>query len=191
MGQPAKARQQEAWQPASEIMTGERVADNAALACGLDIILEQLHNGSAGHMSSPGAPLKKMPTSALSVRATNVLKELAAELTGDEPPKGPWSPPAELARKLTRRHLMTTRNCGPQTLNEIVRWAEAQGVSMQPLFHSGKSLSTMWQDVIAGFASGKFGKVEILQALEKSMRRRNTRIPVAFQAILLQILTSI
>src|SRR4051812_37640081 len=40
----------------------------------------------------------------LSVRAENVLKELAVELTGEIPPKGRWAPPSKLLGKLTFRH---------------------------------------------------------------------------------------
>ena len=126
----------------------------------------------------------------LSVRAENVLKELAVELTGETPPKGRWTPPLELVRKLTFRHLLTARNCGPQTTDEIVRWAESRGVVIQLPVHAGKSLSATWRDLIAKCSTGEFTKAEIAEALEKSTRRRNTRVPVAFQSILLQILSS-
>src|SRR5437868_13824824 len=46
----------------------------------------------------------------LSIRAENVLKELAVELTGEIPPKGRWVPSGELLQKLTFRHLLTARN---------------------------------------------------------------------------------
>jgi hypothetical protein len=126
----------------------------------------------------------------LSVRAENVLKELAVELTGETPPKGRWIPPHGLLRKLTFRHLLTARNCGPQTTDEIVRWAESRGVMIQPPFHAGKSLAATWRDLIVKCSKGEITKAEIAEALEKSARRKNTRIPVAFQAILLQILSS-
>jgi hypothetical protein len=126
----------------------------------------------------------------LSVRAENVLKELAVELTGENPPKGRWIPPPKLLRKLTFRHLLTARNCGPQTTDEIVRWAESRGVVIQPPFHAGKSLSAVWRDLIVKCSKGEFTKAEIAAALEKSARRKNTRIPVAFQSILSQILSS-
>lgn len=126
----------------------------------------------------------------LSVRAENVLKELALELTGETPPKGRWIPPRQLLRRLNFRHLLTARNCGPQTTDEIVRWAESRGVVIQPPFHAGKSLSATWQGLIAKCATGEFTKAEIAEALEKSARRKNTRIPVAFQSILLRILSS-
>lgn len=64
----------------------------------------------------------------LSARAENVLKELAAELIGENPLKGRWIPSSELLRKITFRDLLTARNCGPQTIDEIVRWAKSQGV---------------------------------------------------------------
>jgi hypothetical protein len=132
-----------------------------------------------------------LPKSAeLSVRAENVLKELAVELTGATPPKGRWIPPRELLRKLTFRHLVTARTCGPQTTGEIVRWAESRGVVIPRPLHAGKSLSATWRDLIAKCSTGEFTKAEIAEALEKSARRKNTRIPVAFQSILLQILSS-
>jgi hypothetical protein len=127
----------------------------------------------------------------LSVRAENVLKELAAELTGETPPKGRWVPPHELLRKLTFRHLLTARNCGPQTTDEIVRWAESRGVTIHPPFHAGKSLSSTWRDLILKCSKGEFTKAEIAEVLEKSARRKNTRIPVAFQSILSKILNSV
>jgi hypothetical protein len=138
--------------------------------------------------ASAAAPAAK-PTE-LSIRAENVLKELALELTGETPPKGRWTPPHELLRKLCFRHLLTARNCGPQTTDEIVRWAESRGVVIQLPFHAGKSLSATWRDLIAKCSTGEFTKAEIAEALEKSARRKNTRIPVAFQSILLQILSS-
>ena len=48
----------------------------------------------------------------------------------------------------------------------------------------------MWRDLIAKFSSGEFTTVELAEALERSMRRKNTKIPVALQSILLQILIS-
>jgi hypothetical protein len=126
----------------------------------------------------------------LSVRAENVLKELAVELTGETPPKGRWIPPPKLLRKLTFRHLLTARNCGPQTTDEVVRWAESRGVVIRPPFHAGKPLSAIWRDLIVKCAKGEFTNAEIAEALEKSARRKNTRIPVAVQNVLSQILSS-
>jgi hypothetical protein len=144
--------------------------------------------GTAVNGASVAAP---MPTPVrLSVRAENVLKELAVELTGETPPKGRWIPPHELLRKLSFRHLLTARNCGPQTTDEIVRWAESRGVVIPPPFHAGKSLSATWRDLIVKCSKGEFTKAEIAEALEKSARRKNTRIPVAVQNVLWQILSS-
>jgi hypothetical protein len=126
----------------------------------------------------------------LSVRAENVLKELAAELTGEDPPSGRWAPSSKLLRKLSYGELQAARNCGPQTTDEIVRWARSQGVVIERPFHAGKSLSAMWRDIIAKSSTGKFTKAEIAEALERSLRRKNTRIPVAVQNIVLKILNA-
>lgn len=138
--------------------------------------------------ASAAAPVAKPAD--LSVRAENVLKELALELTGETPPKGRWIPSRELLAKLSFRHLLTARNCGPQTTDEIVRWAESRGVVIQRPLHAGKSLPAIWRDLVAKCSKGEFSKAEIAEALERSARRKNTRIPVAFQNILLQILSS-
>jgi len=120
----------------------------------------------------------------------NVLKELAVRLTGETPPKGTWTPAVGLLEKLTFQCLVTARNCGPQTIDEIISWAAANGVTVQPPFHSGKSLSAMWQDLAVRFSDGDFSQTELVQALEKSVRRRNSRIPVAFQEALLRVLSA-
>jgi hypothetical protein len=126
----------------------------------------------------------------LSVRAENVLKVLAVELTGEIPPQGRWTPSDLLLQRLTYKHLSTTRNCGPQTTAEIINWAGARGIIIRRSFAPGKSLSAMWQDAIARFARGEISKAEVAEALERSMRRRNTQIPVALQNILLQLIRS-
>jgi hypothetical protein len=128
--------------------------------------------------------------SGLSGRALNVLKVLSAELIDEIPPKGAWDPPAELLRKLTARHLAVARNCGPRTTREIIAWAGARGVHIEPLPRTNKSLSAAWQELTANASSGKLTRVEITAALERSIRRRSARIPVAFQIILLKILSS-
>ena len=128
--------------------------------------------------------------SELSVRAENVLKELALELTGENPPLGRWKPSDLLLQRLAYKHLSTARNCGPQTIAEIIKWAQTRGKIIQPSFHVGKSLSAMWQDAIARFSMGKISKAEVAEALENSTRRGNTRIPVAFQMMLLQLVRS-
>lgn len=136
------------------------------------------------------ATVSPLQAAGLSVRAENVLKELARELTGEDPPKGRWLPSGDLLRRLTFGHLLTARNCGPQTVDEILRWAELRGVVIQRPFHAGKSLSAMWQGLIAKFSSGEFTKAEIAEALERSARRKNTRIPLAIQNILAAILNA-
>jgi len=124
----------------------------------------------------------------LSTRAENVLKELAVEITGEAPPRGRWIPTGELLRKLRFSDLAVARNCGPRTADEIIGWARSQGVTIQRPFHAGKSLSAMWRDIVAKSSAEEFSRAEIAEALERSARRKNTRIPVAFQNILLKVL---
>jgi len=126
----------------------------------------------------------------LSGRALNVLKLLTPELTGEIPPRGSWIPPITLLRKITMKRLQVARNCGPQTADEIVKWAASRGVIIQPVFHAGRSLSAMWRELEAKFAAGKLTKLELTEALEKSVRRRSTKIPLALQVILLSLLSS-
>jgi hypothetical protein len=125
----------------------------------------------------------------LSVRAQNVLKELAVELNGENPPQVGWVPSNLLLQRLTFRHLATARNCGPQTTAEIVQWALARGKVIKPAFSSKKTLSAMWQDIVEKFSTGEISKAAVAEALESSARRRNTRIPVAFQKVLLQLVS--
>jgi hypothetical protein len=133
-------------------------------------------------------PLTERPAQPgkLSIRAENVLKILAVELTGEAPTRGRWVPSDLLLRRLTYRHLSTARNCGPHTTAEIIQWAQTRGIVIRRSFHAGKSLSAMWQDILARCSAGEISKAEVAEALENSTRRRNTRIPVALQRILLQ-----
>lgn len=124
----------------------------------------------------------------LSVRAVNVLKILAGEIAGETPPREGWAPSEELLRKITMERLLIARNCGPRTVHEIIHWAEARGVTIQPVFHAGKSLSETWRDLGARFASGELTKAELAEALEKSVRRKSNKVPVAIQRILLKYL---
>jgi hypothetical protein len=142
--------------------------------------------------SSPSEVLAQAESqpAALSIRAENVLKNLAPELTGETPPKGRWLPPACLLRSLSYSDLVGARNCGPQTVDEIVRWAKSQGVIIKRPFHAGKSLSAMWRDLIAKARTQEYTKEEITEALERSIRRKNTRIPVGFQSILIILLNA-
>jgi hypothetical protein len=125
----------------------------------------------------------------LSGRAINVLKMLADEIMGEVPPRDDWVPPETLLRRITVERLSIARNCGPRTTDEIIRWAEAHGVTIQPVFHAGKSLSETWRDLSARFAAGDLTKAELAEALEKSVRRKSTKIPVAVQLILLKYLS--
>jgi hypothetical protein len=126
----------------------------------------------------------------LSVRAQNVLKELAVELTGEQPPKGSWVPSRELLLALTAERLAMARNCGPHTAREIIAWAQGCGVTIKPALAHARSLSEMWAHLIAGASSGRLTGAEVVGALQRSIRRKSVRIPVAFQIILLKILTS-
>lgn len=136
-----------------------------------------------------GAAEPDGPDHRLSLRALNVLKMLAGEITGEIPPRSGWVPPEALLRKITMERLSTARNCGPQTLNEIIRWAAARGVTIRPLFYAGKSLSEIWRDLSMKFAAGGLTQAELVEALEKSVRRRTTSVPVAIQRILLKYLS--
>ncbi len=147
----------------------------------------RLNNTALVHNVSAKLPARPDP---LSVRAENVLKEWAAGMTGEDPPRGRWTPPSDLLRKLRFSDLATARNCGPRTVDEIIGWARSQGVVVQRPFHAGKSLSAMWRDIIAKASTGESSRAEIAEALERSARRKNTRIPVAFQTILLKALNA-
>ena len=124
----------------------------------------------------------------LSVRAINVLKILADEIMGEIPPQDGWVPSDELLRKITLERLSIARNCGPRTVDEIVRWAEARGVTIQRLLHTSKSLAETWRDLGARFAVDELTRGELAEALEKSVRRKSTKIPVTIQRILLKYL---
>ncbi|MBR0776958.1 hypothetical protein JQ625_19145 [Bradyrhizobium diazoefficiens] len=140
--------------------------------------------GSTHAKRAPG-PMKK-----LSVRAQNVLKELAVELTGEQPPKGNWAPSRALLRALTAECLATARNCGPHTMQEIVDWAQGCGVTIKPVIRPGGSLSQMWTELITSASMGSLTSAEIVGALQRSIRRKSVRIPLAFQVILVKILLS-
>jgi len=126
----------------------------------------------------------------LSVRAQNVLKELAVELTGEQPPKGAWVPPRELLLALTAERLNAARNCGPRTAREIIAWAQACGVTIKPPFPVGRSLSQMWAKLATEASRGSLTSTEVIAALRRSIRRKSARIPVPFQIALLKILIS-
>ena len=126
----------------------------------------------------------------LSGRALNVLKILAAETTGECPPRENWTPSSELLREVTAKRLLKTRNCGPRTAREIMQWAESCGISIAPPFHTGRSLAVTWHNLEARFISGELMKAEVAEALDISIRRGSSRIPVAVQKILLKLLSA-
>ncbi|WP_027524049.1 hypothetical protein [Bradyrhizobium sp. Ec3.3] len=152
----------------------------------------EARNRPDGWRSSPAGQsnLAPGPMKTPSVRAQNVLKELAVELTGEQPPKGSWSPSRELLLALTAERLATARNCGPHTTREIIAWAQGCGVTIKPAVRPGGSLPEMWTRLIANAASGALTSTEIAGALQRSIRRRSVRIPIAFQIILVKILLS-
>jgi hypothetical protein len=123
-----------------------------------------------------------------SARAVNVLKLLASEMTGENPAEKDWLPSNAFLQEITVERLLTARNCGPRTANEIIRWARSRGVTIQPRFHVGRSLSDTWRVLSARFAAGELTKAEATEALRKSVRRKSTRIPVSVQKILLELL---
>jgi hypothetical protein len=152
--------------------------------------IERQGSASRERIESCGKSVSASSSGGLSVRAINVLKELAPGLIGQIPPKGAWVPPDDLLRQLTAVHLTTARNCGPQTAREIIAWARTRGVFIRSPLHVGKSLSEVWHSLAARASVGKLTRAEITEALEKSIRRRSARIPVGFQIILLEILSS-
>ena len=156
--------------------------------------LSEPRSRSAGQrgpaLGSAQAKRTPVPMQRLSVRAQNVLKELAVELTGEQPPKGTWSPSRELLLALTAERLATTRNCGPHTMREIVDWAQGCGVTIRPVIPPGGSLSQMWGELITNASDGALTSAEIINALQRSIRRKSVRIPIAFQVILVKILLS-
>jgi hypothetical protein len=126
----------------------------------------------------------------LSNRALNVLKMLSAELMGECPPREAWTPSAVLLRRVTFKHLSTARNCGPQTIHEIIQWAASLGVTIRPPSLAGRSLSATWKELGTRFAAGELPYADMAEALEKSVRRKSTTIPVGIQKILLQFLNT-
>lgn len=170
-----------------------RRRENAGLQENLSLVPKTNRgSGAAAQAASrPPGNVTAFPqpySSDLSIRALNVLKMLATEFTGETPPRDNWAPSTALLRQITFRHLATARNCGPLTVTEIIQWAASRGVTIQPPFHAGKSLSAIWRDIGVKFAAGSLSNAEVTEALEKSVRRKSTTIPVAAQEVLLQLL---
>ena len=123
----------------------------------------------------------------LSIRALNVLKLLVTEMTGEDPPQD-WLPPNGFLKEVTFERLSRARNCGPLTAEEIMRWAESRGVTITRPSWSGKSVSEMWRYLEARFAAGEPVQAAVVEALDRSVRRKSTRIPVGVQRMLLKLL---
>jgi hypothetical protein len=109
-------------------------------------------------------------------------------LMGECPPREAWTPSSALLRRVTFKHLSTARNCGPQTIHEIIQWAASLGVTIRPPSLAGRSLSATWKELGTRFAAGELPYADMAEALEKSVRRKSTTIPVGIQKILLQFL---
>jgi hypothetical protein len=124
----------------------------------------------------------------LSVRAQNVLKLLAADMTGESPSKD-WLPSASFLQAVTFERLAKARNCGPLTIVEIIGWANSRGVAITPPFHAGKSLSETWRCLEAKFTAGELSETDLIEALQWSVRRRSVNIPLGIQRILMKLLS--
>lgn len=166
----------------------------AALQPGDAFRAPEVRNRPAGRRASPAVSGQPKPApgpmKTLTTRAQNVLKELAVELTDEQPPKGAWSPSRELLLALTAERLAVARNCGPHTAREIIAWAQGCGVTIKPTVRPGRSLSEMWAGLIANCATGTLTNAEIVGALQRSIRRKSARIPIEFQVVLVKILLS-
>lgn len=75
-------------------------------------------------------------------------------------------------------------------MREIVDWAQGCGVTIRPVIPPGGSLSQMWGGLITNASDGALTSAEIVSALQRSIRRKSVRIPIAFQVILVKILLS-
>ncbi|MGY3236542.1 hypothetical protein ACVMAJ_003432 [Bradyrhizobium sp. USDA 4448] len=186
---PQEAERQEAARPSGE-GGDQRVPSQSGDAPRLSEPRNRPTRERGPAVGSVQAKRAPAPMKRLSVRAQNVLKELAVELTGEQPPKGNWSPSRELLRALTAERLATARNCGPHTMREIVDWAQGSGVTIKPVLPAGGSLSQMWAELINNASAGSLSGAEIVGALQRSIRRKSVRIPIAFQVILVKILLS-
>jgi hypothetical protein len=124
----------------------------------------------------------------LSVRALNVLKLLAVDLTGETPARKDWMPSQAFLRALTLERLAYARNCGPRTMQEIIAWARSRGVRIGSQAPAGGSLPRLWRHLEARFNAGELTLAEVTAVLDRSAQQGNTRVPVAVQRILLKLL---
>lgn len=141
----------------------------------------------ADENSGTPAQSEAAPACGLSIRALNVLKLLAAEMTGEDPPRD-WLPANDFLKQVTFERLSRARNCGPLTAEEIVLWAGSRGVTIARPSWAGKSFSEMWRYLEARFAAGEPVQAAIVEALDRSVRRKSTKIPVSVQQVLLKLL---
>lgn len=121
----------------------------------------------------------------LSCRALNVLKLLAYEITGEVPDRN-WSPPDVFVCRVTFECLANARNCGPRTTQEIIEWAETRGITIAPPCWAGRSFPQMWRHLEVRFAAGELTRNELTDVLKRSAQRKNTKIPVSVQRILVE-----
>jgi hypothetical protein len=125
----------------------------------------------------------------LSVGALNVLKLLAAERTSETPARKDWMPSEAFLRALTLERLSYARNCGPRKMDEIIAWARSRGVRIGSQAPAGGSLPRLWRHLEARFSAGELTLAEAVAVLDRSVQRKNTRMPVAVQLILLRLLS--
>lgn len=144
---------------------------------------------SATQMENNAPEPEGSKASGLSVRALNVLKLLAADLTGAAPVRKDWMPSEAFLRALTLERLSYARNCGPRTMEEIIAWAGSHGVRIGSQAPVGASLPRLWRHLEARFNAGELTPAEIAKVLDRSVHRKNTRVPVAVQRILLELLS--
>jgi hypothetical protein len=147
-------------------------------------------NGAAGGWSEPSRSAGRNARRGdccrpLSCRALNVLKILACEMTGEVPERD-WSPPDVFVCRVTFECLANARNCGPRTTQEIIEWAEARGITIAPPCWAGRSFPQMWRHLEVRFAAGELTRNELTDVLKRSARRKNTKIPVSVQRILVE-----
>lgn len=190
----ARLRQRQSRPRETEPFPGQGEAHRGVSQAGDAARAAEARGRPSGRRDVPAAAIPRTPAAApmktLSVRAQNVLKELAPELSGEQPPKGTWAPSRELLLALTAERLAAARNCGPHTAMEIVAWAQGCGVTIRPPLQVGRSPSEMWARLVASASAGALSTSEVIEALQKSIRRKSVRIPIAFQIVLVKILLS-
>jgi len=74
-------------------------------------------------------------------------------------------------------------------MQEIIVWAKSRGVRIGSQAPVGGSLPRLWRHLEARFNAGELTVAEVAAVLDRSAERRNTRVPVAVQRILLKLLS--